>query len=247
MEQDTLVVIPCFNEARRLRVDSFVELLDTTPSVGLLFVDDGSSDDTPGLLKRIESTRPQAVQVLSLGRNCGKAEAVRTGLNAALAHGARYVAYWDADCSTSLTQVDPFRRVLESRPELVAVTGARIRRLGTDVRRDPRRHYLGRVFATLASLTLGLPVYDTQCGAKMFRANDLVRDLFATPFVSHWIFDVEILGRLVAAVGDPGKAANLVYEYPLAEWHDVAGSKLGAGHMLAALRDLLRIRRLYRQ
>jgi dolichyl-phosphate beta-glucosyltransferase len=245
MDQDTLVVIPCFNEARRLRVDGFVELVDTTPSVGLVFVDDGSTDDTLVVLKRIEASRPNAVQVLSLARNGGKAEAVRTGLNAALARGVRYVAYWDADCSTSLTQVDAFRRVLEGRPELIAVTGARIRRLGADVRRDPRRHYLGRVFATLASLTLGLPVYDTQCGAKMFCANDLVRGLFAKPFVSHWAFDVEILGRLVAAVGD-SKAATLVYEYPLAEWHDVAGSKLSAGHMLASLRDLIRIRRLYR-
>ena len=103
-----------------------------------------------------------------------------------------------------------------------------------------------RTAPTLASLTLRLPVYDTQCGAKMFRANDLVHGLFATPFVSNWIFDVEILGRLVAAVGDAGKAATMVYEYPLPEWHDVAGSKLGTGHMLAALRDLLHIRRLYR-
>lgn len=246
MEQDTLVVIPCFNEVRRLRVDSFVDLVDTTPSVGLVFVNDGSIDDTLAVLKRIESTRPHAVQVVSLARNAGKAEAVRTGLNTALAGRARYVAYWDADLSTSLAQVEAFRRVLESKPELVAVTGARIRRLGADIRRDARRHYLGRIFATLASLALGLPVYDTQCGAKMFRASDLVRGLFAKPFVSHWIFDVEILGRLVAAVGDPGKAATMVYEYPLPEWRDVAGSKLGAGHMLAALRDLLRIRRLYR-
>jgi glycosyltransferase involved in cell wall biosynthesis len=186
------------------------------------------------------------VQVVSLARNGGKAEAVRAGLNAALAGRARYVAYWDADLSTSLAQVDAFRRVLESKPELVAVMGARIRRLGADVRRRALRHYLGRIFATLASLALGLPVYDTQCGAKMFRASDLVRGLFAKPFVSHWIFDVEILGRLVAAVGDRDDTANLVYEYPLQEWHDVAGSKLGTGHMLAALRDLLRIRRLYR-
>jgi glycosyltransferase involved in cell wall biosynthesis len=177
MDQDTLVVIPCFNEARRLRMDSFVDLVDTTPSVGLVFVNDGSSDDTLAVLERIESARPQAVQVLSLARNGGKAEAVRTGLNTALAGRARYVAYWDADLSTSLAQVDAFRSVLASKPELVAVTGARIRRLGADIRRDALRHYLGRVFATLASLALGLPVYDTQCGAKMFRANDLVRGL----------------------------------------------------------------------
>jgi len=246
MEQDTLVVIPCFNEARRLRTDSFVELVDASPSVGFVFVNDGSTDETLQILGRMESARPEAVRVMSLARNGGKGEAVRTGLNAALAERVRYVAYWDADLSTSLTQVDAFRRVLEERPELVAVTGARIRRLGADIRRDARRHYLGRIFATLASLTLGLPVYDTQCGAKMFRAGDLVRSMFAKPFASHWIFDVEILGRLVAAIGDPGKAATMVYEYPLPQWRDVAGSKLSASDMLTAFGDLLRIRRLYR-
>jgi glycosyltransferase involved in cell wall biosynthesis len=246
MDQDTLVVIPCFNEARRLRVESFVEFLDATPSAGLVFVNDGSTDDTETLLKKLEASRPNAVRVTSLQRNVGKAEAVRTGMNTALAGTSRYVAYWDADLSTPLAEVSEFRSVLERKPELLVVTGARIRRLGAEVHRGELRHYLGRIFATLASLVLRLPVYDTQCGAKMFRASDVVSGLFAQPFESRWIFDVEVLARLVAAVGSARKTATLIYEYPLPVWHDIAGSKLGSGHMVTAIRDLLRIRSRYR-
>jgi hypothetical protein len=64
--------------------------------------------------------------------------------------------------------------------------------------------------------------------------------------MSRWIFDVELFARLVAAVGGPKQAAEVVYEYPLPTWCDVGGSKLGSGHMVAALWDLWKIHRTYR-
>lgn len=246
MSRDTLIVIPCFNEAARLRSQEIVEFLDATPSVGLVFVDDGSTDTTRSVLEGLRAARPEAAQVVALDNNSGKAEAVRAGMSAALASSPRYVGYWDADLSTPLGQVAEFRTVLDRRSDLLAVVGARIRRLGADVRRHEVRHYLGRVFATLASLTLRLPVYDTQCGAKLFRAGTTTQELFARPFMSRWIFDVEIFARLIAELGGPEQAAKVVYEYPLPKWCDVGGSKLSSAHMFAALRDLLKIRRAYR-
>jgi hypothetical protein len=111
------------------------------------------------------------------------------------------------------------------------------------VKRDLVRHYLGRIFATAASLALGIGFYDTQCGAKVFRATHEVMSLFQAPFSTRWIFDVEIVARLVAArkASDRPRAAEVVYELPLQEWRDVAGSKVKPRDFARAFFDLAAI------
>jgi dolichyl-phosphate beta-glucosyltransferase len=100
--------------------------------------------------------------------------------------------------------------------------------MGRDIRRSAPRHYVSRVFATFASLALALPVYDTQCGAKLLRATGEVVGLFAEPFRSRWIFDVELIARYLAlevSDGGPPRAAR-IYELTLPTWHEVPGSRL---------------------
>jgi hypothetical protein len=112
--------------------------------------------------------------------------------------------------------------------------------MGRDVKRKATRHYFGRVFATAASLTLDLPVYDTQCGAKMLRVNALTGTLFAKPFRSRWIFDVELIARylqLPVAPGEPSRRDRL-YELVLPAWHDKPGSKLHWYDFAHAMVDL---------
>jgi hypothetical protein len=111
------------------------------------------------------------------------------------------------------------------------------------------RHYLGRLFASAASLVLGLPVYDTQCGAKLFRVTPQVASLFAAPFRTGWIFDVELLARFLArrAPAERHAAVRAMYEFILPEWRDVAGSKVKALDFLKAAFELLTIARVYRR
>ena len=54
-------------------------------------------------------------------------------------------------------------------------------------------YYLGRLFATLASTLLDVRIYDTQCGAKIFRSTDDLKIVLSKPFLSSWIFDVELI------------------------------------------------------
>ena len=142
-----LIVVPCFNEARRLRVDAFRDCCARS-DVDFLFVDDGSTDETGALLHELERSLPRRVSVLALGRNRGKAEAVRQGMSAAFKSGAAIVGYWDADLATPLDEIARLREVLVTHSGVDLVMGARVQLLGRLVRRSPIRHYLGRVFAT---------------------------------------------------------------------------------------------------
>lgn len=235
------LVVPCYNEAERLPRQAFLDFLGRTPDTSLLFVDDGSTDDTARVLQELAAAAGPAVRVLSLAGNVGKAEAVRCGILAAFEQRPAFVGFWDADLATPLAVVRDFLAVLDERPRVDIVIGSRVRLLGHDVRRRPVRHYAGRLFATAASLVLGLPVYDTQCGAKVFRASEAVRQAFASPFCSSWVFDVELLARYLDAVGRE-RAERSICELPLMTWNDIPGSKVRIWHGFRAAWDLVRIR-----
>jgi glycosyltransferase involved in cell wall biosynthesis len=232
------LVVPCFNEADRLDVDAFRNFRLAGHDLEFVFVNDGSTDNTLEILKRT------GAPVVDLEKNSGKAEAVRRGILAALERSPDYVGFWDADLATPLSELAGYMDVLENSPAVAMVFGARVRLLGRDIARRPSRHYFGRVGATLISSSLGLAVYDTQCGAKLFRATPDVREVFSTPFLSRWIFDVEIIARFVQRWGRD-RVAKSLYEYPVTRWHDVKGSKVKSRDFARALRDLWKIHRAY--
>ena len=225
---ELVLVVPCYNEAERLDPDAFLRFLATHPGVHLVMVDDGSTDSTREILERMCAAAPAAVTTITQAANRGKAEAVRAGILAGLAQRAALVGFFDADLATPLAAIDDFLAVLRDRPAVEFVLGSRVMLMGRDIKRKAARHYFGRVFATAASLTLDLPVYDTQCGAKVLRVNAATATLFDTPFRSPWIFDVELIARylrLPVAPGEPARRDRL-YELVVAAWHDRPGSKL---------------------
>jgi glycosyltransferase involved in cell wall biosynthesis len=238
----TVIVVPCFNEERRLDARAFRGLA-AGGEVRLLFVDDGSTDGTGRVLADLAGTS-DGIDVFTLDRNTGKAEAVRRGLLVALRGGAATVGYYDADLATPPEELLRLTRLLHSRPDLVGVFGSRVARLGSSIERNAWRHYLGRAYATVASMALGITVYDTQCGAKVFRVNDAFCAALAEPFRSSWAFDVELLHRLLrGGPSTPGMPVMSFLEMPLETWFDVTGSKLRVTPALAALADLASIAR----
>ena len=228
MSFDLALVVPCYNEAARLDAAAFLHFLTTHPHVRLVMVDDGSVDGTWELLEHMRAAAPVTVTTIRHRENLGKAEAVRAGMIAAIAENPAGVGFFDADLSTPLHAVDDFIALLGTRPNIEFVLGSRVLLMGRDVKRKAVRHYLGRVFATAVSLALDLPVYDTQCGAKMLRVNAATATLFAAPFRSRWIFDVELIARYLRLPAGPGEAAqrDRIYELVLPAWHDKPGSKL---------------------
>lgn len=232
----TRIVVPCYNESQRLKPRAFLSALQGDPGLSFLFVNDGSSDNTLEILTSIKNEKPAKVELLSLDRNSGKAEAVRVGMLQAIEGGFDNVGYWDADLATPLRVIGEFSAILE-RGEVEAVFGSRVRLLGRRIKRRPLRHYLGRVFATCASILLRMNVYDTQCGAKMFRNSPALKAVFLKPFKVKWIFDVELFARfpLVLDVSS-AEVSSKWMEFPLLEWVDVKGSKVkGADFLKAAM------------
>ena len=243
----TIIVVPCFNEESRLPAEEFGRFLETTADVDLLFVDDGSTDATLERFSSLARGNPARISALDHGPNRGKAEAVRAGLREAFRREPCYAGFWDADLSTPLEELPRFVELLEERASCQAVFGSRVRLMGRWIERNALRHYAGRVFATLTSLTLGLPVYDTQCGAKLFRCTPEIMALFDEPFLTRWIFDVEIIARLIQAhaAGGAPDPHDAICEYPLRRWKDVPGSKVSPLDFFRGIRDLYRIHRTY--
>ena len=248
MPSTLVLVVPCFDEEARLDGPAFLDFAASHPAVRLLFVDDGSRDRTPAILDGLRAQAPDAVAVIHLPANQGKAAAVRAGILEGLGSKPDLVGFWDADLSTPLGVVDDFLTLARTRPEIDVILGSRVMLMGRDIRREAWRHYIGRVFATGVSLSLDLPVYDTQCGAKVFRANEATAAVFAQPFHSPWIFDVEVLARYLCLPVRPGEPArrDRIYELAVPRWHHVTGSKLRWTDFARAVWELVYIHRTYR-
>jgi dolichyl-phosphate beta-glucosyltransferase len=246
MNADTTIVVPCYNEGQRLPVDTFRAFAAAEPRVRFLFVDDGSTDETAHVLARLETAAPDRFRAIAQHPNRGKAEAVRIGMLTAFADRGRYAGYWDADLATPLSEIQRFIDVLEGHPTRDICFGARVQMLGRTIARRPHRHYIGRLFATAAALALRLPVYDTQCGAKLFRVSPSMHALFADPFLGRWTFDVEIIARLAQhCAHGQRRPCDVIYELPLNEWRDIDGTNVHPLDFVTSLIELGRIRRRY--
>lgn len=235
-DQTIGLVIPCYNEAARLSI----EAIQKRPlMLKILFVNDGSTDSTASLLERLSGP---GVATLHLSQNFGKAEAIRRGILHLCKDPAytecAWVGFWDADLSTPLVEAQRFLSYNTTfSPPATAIWGSRIYKLGSRIHRSYIRHLLGRLFSTVVGFLFSeIKVYDSQCGAKLFDRK-LAEKIFSGPFLSSWIFDLELAMRL---------RGEKVVEYPLQEWADVSGSKLKLiRHAFAVACDLIRIRRAY--
>ncbi len=242
IQSEAVIVVPCYNEEKRFPSEKFLEFVSGTPGFRFLFVDDGSKDQTFPVLEKLSAKNPEVFSVLKLEKNGGKAEAVRRGFLSVMDSGTPYIGFWDADLATPLEVLPYFLRVFLEEPKVEMVLGARVKLMGRDIQRQAIRHYLGRIFATCASGVLGLSIYDTQCGAKIFRVTDTLKAIFQEPFGSKWIFDVEILARYMQKTGlSSAEAEHRIYELSLRSWRDVAGSKVKPTDFFKAFGELVRI------
>lgn len=236
-------VIPCYNEAKKFEVETYLRFLSQFSDIYICFVNDGSTDQTQSILESIKSQFPQQIEILQLDKNSGKAEAVRQGILFSLSHvQSDYVGFLDADLAVSLEEGYDILECFKQPYEFVF--GSRILRIGSTIDRKRHRFIIGRVISTLISEILDLKVYDTQCGCKFFKAKTAF-ELFQEPFISKWLFDVELFFRMLQIHGKE-VALQKMYEVPLRSWIEKGDSKVEFSYMFKIGTDLYRIRNKYK-
>ena len=247
MNRQTTIVIPCYNEAERLPVGELLDFAKKHDNIFFIMVNDGSTDNTAAIINHLCDILPNKISAIHLPHNVGKGEAVRAGLMESIQIKSDYTGFLDADLSTPLKEIDRLISILQNKSKVEAVFGARVQLLGRNINRKPQRHYIGRIFATIFSLILRLPVYDTQCGAKVFRITPKFRRIISEKFITRWLFDVEIIARFFKYSEKDTNASPLIYEEPLLEWQHMQGSKIGINNFFQILSETYKLWKNYKK
>ena len=239
--QKICLVIPCYNEFERFSSQPILDYCEKNINLDICLVNDGSTDQTIELLRKVHIVDKNRFHLLDLSNNVGKAEAVRQGINYLLKKTNRYdyLGYIDADLSAPITEVNHLLSFCNGNFTHNLIMGSRVKRMGAKIERSVARHYLGRAFATVSGILLKLPFYDTQCGLKLIKSESCIV-IFGTPFLSKWLFDVEIIARISKQYG-MDIAKKEILEVPLNNWIEVDGSKIKLRDMFVVPIQLIRI------
>jgi dolichyl-phosphate beta-glucosyltransferase len=238
------IVIPCCNEAKRLPLTEYESFLAKNDNISICFVNDGSTDSTLSILESLCSKYKNKIHIVSYSKNVGKAEAVRRGIIFCQANlNFEYIGYFDADLSTPLTACFKLKSYLTNGIEFSF--GSRIMKIGSVIERSFKRHLIGRIIATIISTMLKMKVYDTQCGSKLFTKN-LSIYLFKEPFISRWLFDVELFFRMTKKYGRESALSKMI-EIPLDRWINKDDSKVKITYFFSLWLDLYAINKKYKQ
>jgi glycosyltransferase involved in cell wall biosynthesis len=228
------IVIPCFNEEGRisetLRV-TIEYLAANAPESELIVVNDGSTDETGAIARKILSEANIATRLLENFPNRGKGAAVRTGL---LAAREPIGLFSDADLSTPIQEVPKLIEPIANDEVDIAFGSRALDRSLIGVHQPWRREQAGRVFNLLVRVATGLPFWDTQCGFKAFGL-DVCRPILESARINGFAFDVELL--FLAQ-----RAGLRIREIPV-RWNHAEGSKVSFfKDSLRMLREVITLR-----
>ncbi|MEM1158599.1 MAG: glycosyltransferase [Verrucomicrobiota bacterium] len=213
--------IPAYQESKRLPrylLTLLTEIQKCVWDVTVQVVDDGSGpQETERLLSELSPLHkqfPQLLPTIILEKNLGKGGAVYTGWHQA--PECDLLGFVDADGSIPAGELVRLCQ-LAGQCSDTAIFGSRILMLGRTVKRSAFRHYVGRVFATITSTLLEIPVYDSQCGIKIIPAGTF-RAFASDCREFGFAFDTELLLLL--------KRERCAIREEAIDWHDTPGSKV---------------------
>ena len=237
------IIVPCYNEYHKIDKNRYIQFLKNQEDVGIVFSDDGSTDGTLKTLKEIQQSCSSQVHICVSTQNNGKAGAIRKAVLYCYDEGLEFdkIAYLDADLSVSLEECYSISGLLNK--DILFAFGSRISKIDNTIIRTHFRHFSGRFVATMISNLLGVAVYDSQCGCKVFDAK-LAKTVFEDAFISKWLFDVEIIFRIIKLYSRK-QLKNMALEIPLRSWIDAGDSKVKLSYFIRMWYDLYLIKKQY--
>jgi dolichyl-phosphate beta-glucosyltransferase len=223
---EMLLVVPCFRESARIGhfLPELCAEMDRLGGIRVLVVEDGSGDEEQAKMTALlAGWREKYVclaEPLLLAENLGKGGAVYAGW--AKAGGADWLAFVDADGASPVREVSRLVQLARAQGQPHrALFASRVMMLGRKVQRLLKRHLLGRIYATLVSEMLGIPVYDSQCGLKLV-PRAAFEKVASSLQIKGFAFDVELLVALL-------KSGCEVEEVPT-DWQEIPGGKVRLIH-----------------
>jgi dolichyl-phosphate beta-glucosyltransferase len=233
------LVIPVFNEEKRLDLNYFLELAEVK-NLEVLFVDDGSTDQTRRILRALVRSKTN-FHLLASDRNVGKSEAVRMGLNELIKDSKFYaVGFMDSDAAFGVVDLRNIIEIMENSNLSNSTWWWTSRRKSSNnvVERSRTRHVIGRVISQLLGVGFKNLPYDTQSGLKFFVASKEFESLLVVEFKTKWFFEIELLIRARSIL----QPIDLIVEVPVVSWREVTGSKLGIRNFCQIVNEIIQIK-----
>ena len=163
MEYDLSVVIPVYNEEENIQLlhNSIREALsDLNKSWEVVYVDDGSSDDSLSILEKITVEDPESTTVVALRRNFGQTAAIAAGID--FAHG-EIIILMDADMQNDPADIPLLLQKIDDGFDVVS--GWRRNRQDTFISRT----FPSRIANWLISSVTGVHLHDYGCTLKAYK------------------------------------------------------------------------------
>ena len=229
------IVIPYFNEISRFPIHVFIQQTKKLNHINFVLVDDGSSDQLSEEIKaqtRIQKLKN--IHVIVHDKNCGKAKALNTGMLFSVAQNSDQIGFMDADFSSSIDELMRLFNILSS-TNSDAVIGSRKSNGNNNIESEFHRWLAGRLFSVFIRLYLHINIIDTQCGAKVFKVNNLLLDSLKQPVINPWLYDLQLLLPII-------KSGGLVTETTLNNWKNGPGSKFNLLMGVQAIFSLKKIK-----
>jgi len=179
------IVIPLYNEEQSLR-ELHEQIRDALGKTGrsyeLLFVDDGSTDDSYKVLRELKRADHRHVRIIRFRRNYGKSAALSVGFEKA---SGEYIVTLDSDLQDDPSEIPMMLRKLSEGYDLISGW--------KKVRRDPlTKRVPSRFFNFVTGLMTGIRIHDFNCGLKVYR-REVVKTVRIygelhryVPVLAHW-------------------------------------------------------------